>query len=119
MAKGIVGGVTRLVERVTAWALERKPVRAFLLYMEHHGPMLADSVTYRALFAVFAGMTLKWRRGWLIFASATQLLTAASHFAFVIDPRLSALGFMTAYYLWSYATLAALAWGTYLAARRQ
>lgn len=58
MAKGIVGGVTRLVERVTAWALERKPVRAFLLYMEHHGPMLADSVTYRALFAVFAGVLL-------------------------------------------------------------
>lgn len=72
-----------------------------------------------ALFAVFAGMALKWRRGWLIFAGATQLLTAASHFAFVIDPRLSALGFMTAYYLWSYATLIALAWGTYLASRRQ
>jgi membrane protein len=51
MAKGIV-------QRVTAWALERKPVRAFLLYQEHHGPMLADSVTYRALFALFAGVLL-------------------------------------------------------------
>jgi len=48
------GGFKRLV----AWALERKPVRAFLLYQEHHGPMLADSVTYRALFSVFAGVLL-------------------------------------------------------------
>lgn len=45
-------------KRVVAWLLERKPVRAFLLFQEHHGPVLADSVTYRALFAVFAGVLL-------------------------------------------------------------
>jgi membrane protein len=44
--------------RITAWALVRKPVRAFLLYLERHGAMLADSVTYRALFSVFAGVFL-------------------------------------------------------------
>jgi membrane protein len=33
-------------------------VRAALLYTERRGPMLADSVTYRALFSVFAGVLL-------------------------------------------------------------
>ncbi|KQQ68901.1 YhjD/YihY/BrkB family envelope integrity protein [Microbacterium sp. Leaf320] len=51
-----------LIARVSAaairWALTRRPVRAFLLYSERRGPMLADSVTYRALFSVFAGVLL-------------------------------------------------------------
>lgn len=46
------------VERLIAWALTLKSVRALLLYSEHRGPMLADSVTYRALFSVFAGVLL-------------------------------------------------------------
>jgi hypothetical protein len=71
------------------------------------------------LFFVFLGMAVYWRRGWLIFACATQLLTAATHFTQVLDPRLFALGVITAYYLWSYATLVALAWGTHQAAKRQ
>lgn len=47
-----------LVDRITAWALTLRPVRAFLHYMEHRGPVLADSITYRALFSVFAGVLL-------------------------------------------------------------
>lgn len=47
-----------LVSRSIAWALQRKPVRAFLLYSEHRGIVLADSVTYRTLFSVFAGVLL-------------------------------------------------------------
>ncbi len=46
------------VARLIAWALARRPVRAFLRYSEHRGPMLADSVTYRALFSIFAGVLL-------------------------------------------------------------
>jgi len=46
------------VARITAWALARKPIRAFLRYSEHGGSMLADSVTYRALFSIFAGVLL-------------------------------------------------------------
>lgn len=69
------------------------------------------------LFALFVVMALRWRRIWLLVACATQLLTAATHFTAVLDPRLFALGVMTAYYVWSYATLTALAWGTHLAAR--
>lgn len=64
---GPFSGIVALVKHVTAWALARKPVRAVLLYVEHHGPMLADSVTYRALFSVFAGMFLGFAIGgiWL------------------------------------------------------
>ena len=50
--------MANLIARIIAWALTLKPVRAFLLYLEHHGPMLADSVTYRALFSIFAGVLL-------------------------------------------------------------
>src|SRR5689334_14121589 len=46
------------VTRVVAWVLSTKPARAFLLYQERHGAMLADSVTYRTLFSVFAGVFL-------------------------------------------------------------
>ncbi len=46
------------VQKAIAWALAAKPVRAFLLYTEHRGPVLADSVTYRTLFSVFAGVLL-------------------------------------------------------------
>lgn len=47
-----------LVARVIAWALRRTLVRAFLRYSEHRGPQLADSVTYRALFSIFAAVLL-------------------------------------------------------------
>src|SRR3954451_8211421 len=47
-----------LIARVTAWALTLKPVRAFLLYLDGRGPMLADSISYRTLFSVFAGVYL-------------------------------------------------------------
>ncbi len=52
------GPIPRAVAAATRWALVRKPVRAVLLYVERRGPMLADSVTYRALFSVFAGVLL-------------------------------------------------------------
>lgn len=52
------GVVARVTAPVIAWALRRRLVRAALLYTERRGPMLADSVTYRALFSVFAGVLL-------------------------------------------------------------
>ena len=60
-------GFTAWIKRVIAWALATKPARAVLVYMEHHGPMLADSVTYRTLFSVFAGVFLGFAIGgiWL------------------------------------------------------
>lgn len=62
-------------------------------------------------------LVLRYRRVWLIAACAFQALTAATHLAFVVDTRIAALGFMTAYYVWSYATLLALVVGTAQAAR--
>lgn len=47
-----------LIPRVIAWLLQLRIVRAFLHYTEHRGPLLADSVTYRTLFSVFAGVLL-------------------------------------------------------------
>jgi len=46
------------IARITAWALSLTAVRAFLRYSERRGAMLADAVTYRALFSVFAGVLL-------------------------------------------------------------
>ena len=64
---GPFAGLVAIGRRATAWALERKLVRAVMLFMEQHGPMLADSVTYRTLFSVFAGMFLGFAIGgiWL------------------------------------------------------
>jgi len=50
--------VRELLGRAKAWALARKPVRAFLHYRTHGGPLLADAITYRALFSVFAVVLL-------------------------------------------------------------
>ncbi|RWR23175.1 YihY/virulence factor BrkB family protein [Microbacterium enclense] len=47
-----------LLRRVTAWALRLRLVRAYLVYSGRRGPMLADSVTYRTLFSVFAGVLI-------------------------------------------------------------
>ncbi|WP_336651683.1 MULTISPECIES: YihY/virulence factor BrkB family protein [unclassified Leucobacter] len=52
------GGIAGLAKRVIAWALRLRLVRAYLLYAEHRGAMLADSITYRALFSVFAAVLL-------------------------------------------------------------
>ncbi|GAA1241020.1 membrane protein [Microbacterium phyllosphaerae] len=52
------GLIARVSSAAIRWALIRRPVRAFLLYSERRGAMLADSVTYRALFSVFAAVLL-------------------------------------------------------------
>lgn len=51
-------GLAAVLQRGIAFALQLRIVRAFLRYTEHRGPALADSVTYRALFSVFAGVLL-------------------------------------------------------------
>ncbi|MEX0151912.1 YhjD/YihY/BrkB family envelope integrity protein [Microbacterium sp. LMI1-1-1.1] len=45
-----------LIRRVTAWALSLRVVRAYFVYAGARGPMLADSITYRTLFSLFAGV---------------------------------------------------------------
>ncbi len=43
---------------MTAWALSIRVVRVWLHYSERRGLMLSDSITYRALFSLFAGVLL-------------------------------------------------------------
>lgn len=47
-----------LIAKVTAWALSLRVVRVWFHYLERRGPMLSDSITYRALFSVFAAVLL-------------------------------------------------------------
>lgn len=47
-----------LIAKATAWMLSLKPVRVWFHYLERRGFMLADSITYRALFSVFAAVLL-------------------------------------------------------------
>ncbi|KAA9110955.1 YihY/virulence factor BrkB family protein [Microbacterium rhizomatis] len=68
--------MANLIARITARALRLKAVRAFLLYSEHRGPMLADSVTYRTLFSVFAGVLLGFSLAGLWLAGNPVALTA-------------------------------------------
>src|SRR6478735_11665932 len=65
-----------LIDRVIAWALTLKPVRAFLLYLDSRGPMLADSISYRTLFSVFAGVFLGFSIASLWLADNPDVLNA-------------------------------------------
>lgn len=60
---------------------------------------------------VFVAMALVWRRAWLMAMAAFQLLTTATHVAVMIDLRIWVYAYLTAYLVWSYALLAALAFG--------
>ncbi|UNK69627.1 YhjD/YihY/BrkB family envelope integrity protein [Microbacterium sp. H1-D42] len=53
-----VSWAARTSSALIRWMLRRRLVRAALLYSGRRGPMLADAVTYRALFSVFAGVLL-------------------------------------------------------------
>ena len=69
--------------------------------------------------AVFVTMALVWRRTWLMGMAAFQLLTTATHVAVMIDLRIWVYAYLTAYLVWSYALLAALACGGVLAWRER
>ncbi len=63
---------TRL-EHVTAWALRRKLVRTGLLYSHKNSQVLADAITYRTLFAVFAAIVLGFGVAGLVFAGRPEI----------------------------------------------
>lgn len=87
--------VRTLVQRVIAFVLRLRLMRAYLRYAEHKGSMLADSITYRALFSVFAGVLLGFSVAatWLAgnpdaLEALTEALDAAiPGFTDVVDPR--------------------------------
>lgn len=57
------------------------------------------------------------RRLWPVAAAGFQLLILATHAAFGLRPDLEQWGYFTAYYLWSWGVLAALAGGVLVVRR--
>ena len=64
-----------------------------------------------ALTVVFVYLALIWRPLWLTALAAFQVLTMATHFAMILDPRIWPRASITAYLIWSYLVLASLGWG--------
>ncbi|GAA3648858.1 YihY/virulence factor BrkB family protein [Microbacterium marinilacus] len=64
------------VKVLIAWALARKPVRAFLLYSEQKGALLASAITYRALFSIFAAVLLGFSVAAVWLAGRPELIQA-------------------------------------------
>lgn len=71
--------------------LRLRVTRAFLSYSEHRGPMLADSITYRALFSVFAGVLLGFSLAALWLGSNPDALRALSDSLNTVIPGLTDL----------------------------
>jgi len=60
---------------------------------------------------IFIYLALAWRPLWLTALAAFQVLTMATHFAMILDPRIFPRASITAYLIWSYMVVACLAWG--------
>ncbi|WP_162621867.1 YihY/virulence factor BrkB family protein [Microbacterium suaedae] len=54
----LMGGMLRMIDQVVKRVLRLRLVRAFLLYSDHRGGLLAAAITFRMLFAVFAAVLL-------------------------------------------------------------
>jgi membrane protein len=62
-------GLAGLIARVQQW----RPVRVFMRYSAHRGPILAAGLSYQALFAVFAGLWLAFSLAGLFIAGNSVL----------------------------------------------
>jgi len=71
-----MAGIIEKVKALIAWALVRKPVRAYLLYSEQKGPLLAAAVTYRALFSIAAAVLLSFSIAAVWLAGQRELFDA-------------------------------------------
>jgi membrane protein len=65
-----------IIARAVRWALARRIARAYLLYSGSRGPMLADSVTYRTLFSLFAAVLLGFSLAALYLAGNPEVFDA-------------------------------------------
>ncbi len=64
-----------------------------------------------ALLAALIGLSLTFRRRWLLAASGFHLLGVATHGAMMIDDKIQAAPYIVALGLWSCAVVASLAFG--------
>lgn len=83
------GGFKGLLARIIAFALQLRLVRAYLRYSEHRGPALADSVTYRALFSIFAGVLLAFSIAALWLGGNPEAMQALERALNAVIPGLS------------------------------
>lgn len=83
--------MSRVVRPIIARARELTLVRAFLRYFEHQGPRLADSVTYRALFSVFAAVLLGFSLAALWLGGNPQAMSALTDALDTVIPGLTDL----------------------------
>jgi hypothetical protein len=60
---------------------------------------------------VISGLALAYKRGWLMWVAAFQLLTTTTHIAVMVDLRINVWAYFTAYLVWSYLLLLALVFG--------
>lgn len=63
------------------------------------------------LLAVLVGLSLVYRRRWLLAASGFHLLGVATHGAMVMDDKIQAAPYIVALGIWSCAVVASLAYG--------
>ena len=68
--------------------------------------------------AWLAFQALTGNRAWLFFAAGAQILILLTQVGFALSPEIMQEGFFSAYYIWSYVVLIALAIGS-LSRRRQ
>ena len=61
------------VTAITAWVMKLKPVRVFLHYAAHNGPLMAAGLSFQAIFAAFAAI-------WVGFAIAGFVITSNPEF---------------------------------------
>lgn len=64
------------VQRVVAWAMTLRPVRVFLDYGAHRGPLLAAGLSNQAIFAVFASVWVAFSAFGIVLAGNPELQAA-------------------------------------------
>lgn len=64
------------VQRVVAWVMSLRPVRVFLDYSAHRGPLLASGLSNQAIFAVFAAIWVAFSVFGIVLAGNRELQDA-------------------------------------------
>lgn len=64
------------VQKVVAWVMALRPVRVFLDYGAHRGPLLASGLSNQAIFAVFAAIWVTFSVFGIVLAGNTELQDA-------------------------------------------
>lgn len=101
------------VERRVAAVLAGAWLLSMLVDRDGHAGVQWGIFAIDALFFIYLlAETVSSRRLWPAAASGFQMFVVMTHVAFIMDFRIEHWGFFSAYYVWSYATVAAVLFGT-------